>query len=89
VATADAEASRIEPVRHRVAVAKAVLGIGAAAAFGGAVGLAWLHNSGHSKQPLRPLAPSRRYAGTVHTEVGTPGIIEPPIASPSAATHVS
>jgi Ni,Fe-hydrogenase I small subunit len=89
VATADAEPRRIEPVRRRVAVAKAVLAIGAAAAFGGAVALSRWHNSGHSKQPLRPLAPSRRYREAVHTKVGTPGIIDPPIASPSAATHVS
>jgi hypothetical protein len=89
VATADADSRRIEPVRHRVVVAKAVLALGAAAAFGGAVALSRLHNAGHSKQPLRPLGPLPGYSATVHKRVGTPGIIDPPIASPSAATHVS
>jgi hypothetical protein len=83
------ESSRIAPVRRRVAVAKAALAIGAAAAFGAAIALAKVANAGHSKQPLRPLGPSRDYIATVHKRVGTPGLIDPPEASPSAATHVS
>jgi hypothetical protein len=89
VTTLDADPSRLDSVRHRVVVAKAVLAIGAAAAFGGAVVLARLHDAGHSKDRLRPLVPSSRYAARVHNEVGTPGIIDPPVASPSAVTHVS
>lgn len=89
MAIAEAEPGRLAPVRRRVALAKAALAIGAAAAFGAAVALAKVHNAGHSKQPLRPLAPSADYAATVHKEVGSPGMIDPPIASPSAATHVS
>jgi hypothetical protein len=83
------EASRIEPVPRRVALAKAALAIAAAAAFGGAVALSKLHNAGHSKQPLRPLGPSRDYAAAVRKQVGSTGVIEPPLSSPSAATHVS
>lgn len=70
-------------------MARAVLAVGSAAAFAVAVGLAKVNNSGHSKRPLRPLAPSADYRATVHREVLTPGMIDPPVASPSAATHVS
>ena len=59
------------------------------AAFGAAVALAKVHNAGHSKQPLRPLAPSSDYVASVVKKVGNTGVIDPPIASPSAATHVS
>ena len=83
------ESSRIEPVRRRVAVAKAALAIGAAAAFGTAIALAKVANAGHSKRPLAPLGPSPDYVATVHRTVGTPGMIDPPEASPDAATHVS
>ncbi|MGH3054683.1 MAG: hypothetical protein ACRDL7_06865 [Gaiellaceae bacterium] len=89
MATAGVEPSRIEPVRRRVAVAKAALAIGAAAAFGAAVALAKVHNAGHSKQPLSPLAPTSDYVAAVRKDVGGTGAIEPSVASPSAATHVS
>jgi len=89
VATADVDPRRIEPIRRRVVVAKAVLAIGAAAAFGSAVALSRLHNAGHTKQPLRPLGVLPGYRASVRKNVGSTGVIEQPVASPSAATHVS
>jgi hypothetical protein len=89
VATAGEEPGRLQPVRRRAAVAKAVLAIGAAVGFGGAVALSRAHNAGHAKQPLRPLGALPGYAAAVHRQVGFPGMIDPPLASPSAATHVS
>jgi hypothetical protein len=83
------EASRIEPIQRRVALAKAALAIAAAAAFGGAVALSRVHNAGHTKQPLRPLGALPGYRATVRKNVGSTGVIEPPVSSPSAATHVS
>lgn len=83
------EASRIEPVQHRIRVAKAVLAIAAAGVFGGAVGLSKLHNAGHSKQPLRPLGVLPNYRAAVQKKVGSTGVIDPAVSSPSAATHVS
>jgi len=80
----------MEPVRHRIAVAKVVLVIGAAAAFGGAAALSRLHNPGHSKRPLRRLWVLPHYVAAVRKNLGIhSGVIEPPVASPSAATHVS
>jgi hypothetical protein len=89
VATLDAEPSRLDPIQRRMALAKAALAIGAALGFGGAVALSRLHNAGHTKKPLRPLAPTSDYAAAVRKTVGSTGVIDPPIASPSAATHVS
>jgi hypothetical protein len=89
VATADVEPSRIEPVRHRVAVAKAALALGAVLAFGGALALSRFHNSGHAKQPLRPLAPTRSYLDVVRKQLGSAGSIDPPVTTPAASTHVS
>ena len=85
----EGEQSRIEPVQRRVRAAKAALAIAAAAVFGGAVGLSRLHNPGHSKQPLRPLGALPGYRAAVRKTVGSTGVIDPAVASPSAATHVS
>ena len=85
----EVEPSRIEPVQRRVVVAKTVLAIAAAAAFGGAVALARLHNAGHSKRPLQPLGALPGYRAAVRKRVGSTGVIDPAVASPSAATHVS
>jgi hypothetical protein len=72
-----------------VAVAKTALVIGGAVAFGGALALARFHNSGHAKQPLRPLSPTRDYVHAVRTQLGTGGVIDPPVTTPAASTHVS
>jgi hypothetical protein len=85
----EVEASRTESVQHRVVVAKAALAIAAFAAFGGAVALSRLHHPSRPKQPLRPLGVSRSYAARVHKSIGNSGAIQPPLGSPSAATHVS
>ena len=86
----EVERNRIEPVRRRVAVAKAVLAIGAAAAFGGALALSRQHSPGHPKGRLRPLGVLPGYVTAVRRNLGIhAGVIEPPVASPSAATHVS
>lgn len=89
MATADAEPRRVEAIRHRVALAKAALALAATAVFGGAVALSKLHNAGHPKQPLRPLWVLPGYRAAVRKDVGSTGVIDPPLASPSAATHVS
>ena len=90
MATKGVEQSRIEPIERRVAVAKAALVIGAAAAFGGAMALSRLHNPGHSKRPLRPLRVLPDYVAAVRKNLGShSGVIESPVGSPSAATHVS
>jgi len=87
---ATAEPSRTEPVRRRVAVAKAALALGAAAVFGGVVALTRQHVPGHPKpRPLRPLGVSPGYAATVRKRIGNSGAIQAPIRSPSTATHVS
>jgi hypothetical protein len=83
------EVSRIEPVHRRVVVAKAVLAIVAAAAFGVAVALSRQHHPSRPKQPLRPLGVSRAYAAKVDKSIGHGGAIQPPLGSPSVATHVS
>ena len=73
-----------------MALAKAVLAIGAAAVFGGVVALTRQHVPGHPKpRPLQPLGVSRGYAANVRKKIGNSGAIEAPIRSPSAATHVS
>jgi hypothetical protein len=87
---ADAEPRRIDPTRHRVALAKAALGIGAALAFGGALALSRLyHAAGQSKQPVGRLAPTHDYVAAVRKDVGSAGIIDPPLAFPTYSTHVS
>ena len=82
------EARRIEPVRRRVAVAKAVLAIAAATTFGGALALSRQHNPSHPKVRLQPLGVVPGYAAHVRRIAGA-GAIRAPLASPSAATHVS
>ena len=84
----DGAQSRIEPVRRRVAVAKAVLAIGAAAAFAGALALSRQHSPSKPKVRLPPLGVLPGFAAQVR-KIGGPGAIRPPLASPAAATHVS
>ena len=83
------EGSRTEPIRRRVAVAKTVLVISAAAVFGGALALTRQHHSSRPKPRLRPLGVLPGYVATVRKTMGNARVIAPAQGSPSAATHVS
>ena len=89
MATFDPAAGRLTPVRRRVALAKTGLAVAGAIVFGAALELSRAHSTGHAKLHLRPLAPTPRYSADVRNNVGEPGVIEPPVATPAAATSQS
>jgi len=89
VASFDPAAGRLAPIRRRIVLAKFGLALGGAVVFGTALALSRANSPGHSKQHLRPLAPTRRYVADVRKTVGEPGVIHPPVSTPAAATGQS
>ena len=86
---ASAGSSRLEPVRRRAKLARAVLAGSGIAVFGAAALLARLHFPGHAKAPVTPLAAPDGFVQVVRDNQLEAGIIAPAEAPPGAASAPS
>lgn len=82
-------ATRLEPVRRRVQVARLGLLGGAAVLFGTSMVLARLHFPGHHKHGVTPLAPPAQLVDVVRRDQLQSGILAPAEAAPGIASAPS
>lgn len=82
-------ATRLEPVRRRVQLARLTLVGGAAVLFGTSMALARVHFAGHHKQGVTPLAPPQRLLDVVRHDQLQAGILAPAQAAPGIASAPS
>jgi hypothetical protein len=75
--------------RRRASLAKGILGIVGAAAFGAVIVVARHSYPGHSKQPAHPLTAPPRFVSVVRQNLLQAGIVAPAQAPAGAATSVS
>jgi hypothetical protein len=80
---------RLTPTRRRVRIAQAALAAGAAAAFAGAAALARVHQPGHHKQGVTPLAPPPELLRVVRRNQLAAGILAPAQAPPGIGSAPS
>ena len=81
--------SRLASPRRRAAVAKTALGGGGVLLFALAAVAARAQFPGHSKRPVRALAPPPRFVRTVRDSFLQAGLLAPTQAPPDAVTSVS
>ena len=82
-------ATRLEPVRRRMRLARVVLAGGAALLFGASAALARTHFPGHHKQGVTPLAPPADLLEVVRRDQLQAGILAPAAAPPGAESAPS
>ena len=81
--------SRLEPARHRAAVAKALLAAAGVSAFLAAAGLARIAYPGHPRKPSRDLSAPPRFVKIVRQNQLEAGILAPTQAPPVAVSGSS
>ena len=82
-------ATRLEPVRRRVRIARLGLVGGAALLFGSSMALARVHFPGHHKQGVTPLAPPQNLLDVVRRDQLQAGILAPAEAPPGIGSAPS
>jgi hypothetical protein len=82
-------ATRLEPVRQRMRVARLALAGGAALLFGVSMALARVHFPGHHKTGVTPLAPPGGFVQVVQRDQLQAGILAPAEAAPGIASAPS
>jgi hypothetical protein len=81
--------ARIAAARRRAHVAKLGMGAAALACFGLGMTLVKANVAGHSRRPLRPLDPPRRFQDIVRQNALQGGLLAPAQADPGAVTSQS
>ncbi len=82
-------ATRLEPVRRRVRLARFGVVGGAAVLFGATMGLARVHFPGHHKHGVTPLAPPSKLLDVVRQDQLQAGTLAPAEAAPGIASAPS
>lgn len=88
-AATETPSPRLQPVRRRVALAKAGFVVGAALVFGAAMAFSRAHHPSKPKPHLHPLSAPGSFVSEVRGQHLDPGQIEPAVEPPSSATGLS